>query len=163
MLLLTCALLTVVAGVYVLTPLFRDPEGNLEMELLAETELDRLLNRKAVVYSNLKDLEFEYRMGRLGDEDFRRLEAGYKHEAGIILQKLDQLGVQDNIDEAIEKAVAARRKRLNHAGGGISESPGAAFSCPSCGAETLPGKPFCADCGQPLAGDGPQAGGRKPE
>jgi UDP-galactopyranose mutase len=39
----------------------------------AETELDRLLARKAVVYSNLKDLEFEYKMGRLSEGDYRRL------------------------------------------------------------------------------------------
>ncbi len=142
-----CAALTVWAAAYVLIPLFREPRGNLEVELLAETELDRLLNRKAIVYSNLKDLEFEYKMGRLSDQDFHRLEAGYKGEAAAILQKLDHLGVEKNFDEDIERDVSARRTRL------FASRPAQVqtmVKCPGCGAETPAGKKFCADCGQRL-------------
>jgi hypothetical protein len=147
MLIIGCALLTVIAGVYVLTPLFREPKGNLEVELLAETELDRLLNRKAIVYTNLKDLEFEYKMGRLSDADFKRLEAGYKGEAAAILQKLDQLGVEKDLDETIEKNIAASKARLFSRAPAKAKSPG---HCPSCGADMIPGKKFCADCGRQL-------------
>ncbi len=144
MLIIGCALLTVLAGVYVLTPLFKEPKGNLEVELLAETELDRLLNRKAIVYTNLKDLEFEYKMGRLADADYRRLEAGYKAEAASILQKLDQMGVQKDLDEKIEKDIAASKARLFSKSPVKAKSPG---TCPACGAAVIPGKKFCADCG----------------
>ena len=147
MLTVACALLTVVAGAFVLTPLFREPKGNLEVELLAETELDRLLNRKAIVYTNLKDLEFEYKMGRLGDADFKRLEAGYKGEAAALLQKLDQMGVEKDLDERIEKDIAASRSRL------FSNAPAQTAGprrCSSCGANLIPGKKFCADCGHRL-------------
>ncbi len=142
-----CAALTVLAGVYILVPLFREPKGNLEVELLAETELDRLLNRKAIVYSNLKDLDFEYKMGRLSDQDFRRLEAGYKSEAAVILQKLDHLGVEKDLDEDIEKDVSVRKMRL------FASSPTqlqTLVKCPGCGAELQAGKKFCSDCGQRL-------------
>src|SRR5512134_1683445 len=98
MLVLVCATMVGVAAIYVLTPLFRGAKGNLDVELLAETELDRLLNRKAIVYSNLKELEFEYKIGRLSDADFQRLETGYKAEAGVILKQLDQLGVEKDLD-----------------------------------------------------------------
>src|SRR5512147_2209803 len=108
MLLAACSALVILSGFYVLMPLFREPKGNLEVELLAETELDRLLNRKAVIYSNLKDLEFEHRMGRLGEADFHRLEGGFKAEAVEILHKLDKLGAEQSLDEGIEKAIAAR-------------------------------------------------------
>ena len=144
MLIAACGLLVVIAGIYVLTPLFKEPGGNLEVELLAETELDRLLSRKAVVYSNLKDLEFEYRMGRLSDGDFRRLEAGYKSEAAKLLQDLDRLDVPKDLDETIERDIAARKTKL---------FPGTAEMtrrCPSCGAESPIGKKFCADCGGKL-------------
>ena len=143
-----CAALAALVGVYVLVPLFKEPKGNLEVELLAETDLDRLLNRKAVVYTNLRDLEFEYKLGRLSDADFRRLEAGYKAEAAQLLQKLDQLGVEKNIDETIERDVATRRARLFS-----SPSPPSAQSptrCPDCGTAAIPGKKFCADCGHQL-------------
>jgi hypothetical protein len=144
MLIAACSILVLAAGIYVAAPLFREPRGNLEVELLAETELDRLLARKAVVYTNLKDLEFEYKMGRLSDGDFGRLEAGYKAEAGAILQKLDQLGVSGDLDEVIERDVAARKDRL------FPRSRREAVRCPSCGAETAIGKKFCADCGRKL-------------
>jgi len=147
MLIVACATLAVLAGIYVLVPLFQEPKGNLEAELLAETELDRLLNRKAIVYTNLKDLQFEYKMGRLSDGDFNRLEAGYKGEAAVILNKLDQLGVAKDIDEAIERDVALRKSKLQSPPAG---PPAASEKCPSCGVETIPGKPFCADCGYTL-------------
>lgn len=147
MLVAACIGLVVLAGFYVLTPLFKDPKGNLEVELLAETELDRLLNRKAVVYSNLKDLEFEFKLGRLSDADFHRLEAGYKAEAATILQKLDKLGVEKNIDDIIERDVTIRRSKLFPSGDAPVQS---AAHCPSCGAALIPGKKFCADCGQRL-------------
>jgi hypothetical protein len=130
--------------IYVFMPLFKEPKGNLEVELLAETEMDRLLNRKAVVYSNLKDLEFEFAMGRLSQADFHGLESGLKSEAAVILQKLDQLGVEGNLDEGIEQAIAARK--ANPASG---QSAGS-HSCPSCGTDIVPGKQFCADCGRRL-------------
>lgn len=145
MLIIACSAMVLAAAVYVITPLFKEPKGNLEVELLAETELDRLLNRKAIVYSNLKDLEFEYKMGRLSDADFRRLEAGFKSEAAVILQKLDQLGVDNNLDDTIERDIKVRKEKLQRPG-----SPSKSrelLRCPSCGAEVAAGKKFCADCG----------------
>ncbi len=147
MLIFACTAVAVLAGVYVVAPLFREPKGNLAVELLAETELDRLLNRKAVVYGNLKDLEFEYKMGRLGDADFRRLETGYKQEAAGILQKLDQLGVDKDLDETIEKQVAARRSGL-HPSGAVRAT--ATVKCPACGSEVISGKKYCGDCGRQI-------------
>jgi len=146
MLILACSAIVLLAGVYVATPLFREPKGNLEVELLAETELDRLLNRKAIVYSNLKDLEFEYKMGRLADSDFGRLEAGLKSEAAVILQKLDQLGVESNLDDVIEKDIANRKAKPQSSRSTVRTSQAA--RCPLCGAELIPGKKFCGDCGQ---------------
>ena len=148
MLLVACTAMVALASVYVLTPLFKEPRGNLEVELLAETELDRLLNRKAVVYSNLKELEFEYKMGRLSDADFQRLEAGYKSEAAVILQKLDQLGASGNIDEAIERDVASRKAKLFGSGPAAAKD---SARCPSCGATVMAGKRFCADCGHQVS------------
>ncbi len=139
--------LVTLSAVFVLMPLFKEPKGNLEIELLAETELDRLLNRKAVIYSNLKDLEFEHKMGRLGETDFHRLESGFKAEAAEVLSKLDQLGVEENLEESIEQAVSARKEALT-SGPGKTRAEAA---CPSCGAHIISGKKFCADCGHRLS------------
>ncbi len=147
MLIIVCGTLIVLAGAIVMWPLFHEPKGNLEVELLAETELDRLLNRKAVIYTNIKDLEFEYKMGRLSDSDYRRLEAGYKGEAAAILQKLDQLGEENKTDEAIERDVALRKAKIS---GQVPVERKVSSACPGCGAPIIPGKRFCADCGRRL-------------
>lgn len=144
MLIAASVTLVVLAGVYILTPLFKEPKGNIEAELLAETELDRLLGRKAVVYSNLKDLEFEFKMGRLSEPDFRRLEAGYKGEAALLLHELDRIGADENLDDEIEREISTRKAKLFPR---ATEPAPEAELCPSCGAEKISGKRFCADCG----------------
>lgn len=135
-----------IAGFYTLRPLFKESEDTLDMDLLAETELDRLLDSKNVIYRNLRDLEFEHRMGRLSGIDFQQLASGYKTEAVSILERLDQLNASENLDELIEKDIAA--KKAKQAGSGKRERQ--AGRCPSCGAEIISGKKFCADCGQRL-------------
>ena len=135
-----CTVVVLIAGVYVLLPLFRGGSDTLDVELLSETELDRLLDRKAVVYKNLMDLELEYKMGRLSEADFKRLDAGYKQEAALILQEMEKLGSSGGLDAAIEKDISA-----------LKAKPGAdLLRCPSCGAEVAAGKKFCADCGYRL-------------
>jgi ribosomal protein L32 len=146
MLWFACTILVVLAGIYVLIPLFKQAKNDPDIKLPAETELDRLLDRKTVIYRNLKDLEFEYQMGRLSDVDYRKLDATYKSEAAAILQSLDQLNAFQNLDETIEKDIASRKTKLSAPG----TKPAAASLCPSCGAKIIPGKKFCADCGHPL-------------
>jgi hypothetical protein len=147
MLWLACTAVVIAAGFITLRPLFREPEGALDIDFLAETELDRLLDRKAVIYRNLRDLEFEHRMGRLSEADFHQLETGYKNEAAAVLQKLDQLDASENLDGMIEKDIAARKAKLY---GSRSKREREPVRCPSCGAEIIPGKKFCADCGHRL-------------
>lgn len=142
-----CSVAVVVAAFYVLIPLFKGSGSNLDLELTAETEMDRLLDRKAVVYKNLRDLEQDYRMGRLSESDFRRLEADYKNEAAMILQSLDRMSASRDLDDTMEKAVAARKVSAGLSGPAQARN---ASHCPSCGAEVIPGKRFCADCGRRL-------------
>ena len=140
-----CAVLVVAAGYYVLIPLFRETKSAPEADMPDEMELDRLMDRKAVIYRGIRDLEFEHAMGRLSDADFQRLQADYKKDAALILQKLDRLGVSEDFDNAIEKEIAARKTGLS-----VSPEKRKPSRCPSCGAETVPGKKFCADCGERL-------------
>ena len=147
LLIASCAILTILLAVFVLRPLFRGSENSLDILLMAETEADRLIDRKAAIYGNLKDLTLEYQMGRLSDEDFRTLEAGYKADAASILQKLEQMGVSESFEASIEEDIASRRKppQTDKSGRMINRA-----LCPSCGADVIPGKKFCADCGQKL-------------
>ncbi|MDR0311738.1 MAG: hypothetical protein LBJ21_09140 [Acidobacteriota bacterium] len=127
---ISCVILVLAAGGYALWPLFAktfdESESGAEARP-AETGAEYLTDRKTAVYRNIKDLEFDYKMGRLADADFQRLEAEFKGEAAEILQKLDMLN-----DHVTTPASAPD----------IREG-----FCPGCGAKTIPGKKFCADCG----------------
>jgi hypothetical protein len=135
---ISCVILTLAAALYVLRPLFgaTAPDGD-ERTAPAETTGDYLRARKAALYRNIKDLEFEHRMGRLDAADFQRLETAYKGEAVEILQKLDR----HRLDEQTANAVASGTKSKHGRKTGF---------CPDCGAKVIPGKKFCADCGARL-------------
>ena len=147
MLWIACTLLVLLAAWFVLRPLFGEPKRVWNIELATESEWDHLLNQKAAVYDNLKDLEFEYKMGRLADPDFQQLRAAYKDEAVEILKSLDQLKIYKNLDAEIEKEISLRRSALF--GSKLKNGNGPA-RCPACGAKTPSGKKFCADCGARL-------------
>ena len=128
MLWLACGIVALISGAYVLSPLFMKSEGAI-LDLRAETETDRLLESKGAIYRNIKDLQFEYKMGRLSGSDYQQLEAGYKAEAVDILEKLDRAE-----KETISQKAAHR-----------SNSP---LRCSKCGNEIIPGKKYCAHCGK---------------
>jgi hypothetical protein len=120
---LICSALVMISGYFVLAPLF-GKDGDLDAFLVAETELDRLQDRKSAIEKSLSDLDFEFKMGLLSDADFKQLEAGYRSEAAVVIQAIER------IDR--EKAKSANRSSAK---------------CPACGAASVPGKKYCADCG----------------
>ena len=136
MLWIVCAVAVVVAGGFVLSPLFREtaPGASAPEASGGETERERLLERKTACYRNLKDLEFQFRMGRLEEADYERLRAEHRAEAAAILAELDRLRAPNGPRAA---GPAARKGRE-------------ASRCPACGAAAPPGKKFCADCGKRL-------------
>jgi hypothetical protein len=72
------------------------------------SELDALLRRKAVLYANMKDLEFEHQMGKLSEADYERLRSEDRAEAARLLQEIDALEDGGDADAIIEREIAAR-------------------------------------------------------
>ena len=56
-----------------------------------KTRLSYLRERKDSVYENLRDLNFEYKAGKLSDTDFQNLRNSLETEAGAILAEIEQL------------------------------------------------------------------------
>ena len=129
---ISCAILTFMIALYVLRPLF-EKAAVASSEIPAETECDYLINRKTALYRNIRDLEFEHGMGRLSEADFQQLEMMYKGEAVEILQKLDRL---NGLGTTANRPNLKQKPQMD--------------KCPACGAEIIPGKKFCADCGARL-------------
>lgn len=56
-----------------------------------KTRLTYLYERKDQVYENLRDLNFEYKAGKLSDGDFNSMRESMEQEAAGILAEIDQL------------------------------------------------------------------------
>ncbi len=85
MILAVCALLTVALFGYVFYP-----ERNVAHQRV-KTRLDFLEEKKAVLYDNLRDLNFEYRAGKYPEEDFVAQRAGLEAETAEVLSEMERL------------------------------------------------------------------------
>ena len=56
-----------------------------------KTRADYLRERKDAVYENLRDLNFEYKAGKLSDADYETLRGSLESEAASILAEIDRL------------------------------------------------------------------------
>ncbi len=91
-LILCCVVLTSAVLFYVFRPLIlsRSREGLFEVQDGA-TSLKRLLRKKETIYENIKDLEFEYKMGKFAEEDFVRLRNELSREAYEVMSSIDAI------------------------------------------------------------------------
>ncbi len=64
-----------------------------------KTRVGYLLERKDAVYENLRDLNFEYRAGKVPDVDYAAMKSSLQDEAATILAEIARL------DGASRKAV----------------------------------------------------------
>lgn len=82
---LACVILTAALGWWVFTA---RPEG----ASLSPAAIRRqaLVERKAAVYENLKDLHFEHLAGKLSDSDYQRTRQMLEAEAASVVLALDR-------------------------------------------------------------------------
>ena len=59
-------------------------------ESVAMRKRHELLDEKEAALKSLKDLEFEHEVGKLSDEDFKRLQAEFRTRAKHVLRELDE-------------------------------------------------------------------------
>lgn len=92
-----------------------------------------LEQRKAAIYENLRDLTFEYRVGKLSDADYEATKSGLQGELAGVLAEIDRMKGQP-----VETETPKVTK---------SVSP---FECPHCGAKFDRTLKFCGECGKPM-------------
>jgi hypothetical protein len=84
LLVLGCALFAVALMVYIF-----QPTNVLHPE--AKTRLMYLYERKEQVYENLRDLNFEYKAGKLSYSDFTSMRDSMEQEAAAVLAEIEQI------------------------------------------------------------------------
>src|SRR5215467_10745289 len=72
-----------------------------------ESPFQHLDERKAAIYENLRDLQFEYRLGKLSDEDYQSTKKDLQKELAAILEEVDKLKVTLNMNGAVRPQVPA--------------------------------------------------------
>ena len=102
-----------------------------------ERERDFLGERKEMVYEGLRDLQMEYRMGKLSDEDYQGLKLNFQHQLAGLIEEAEQF-----------EAATGREKT---SGSLPKASAPATVFCTQCGRECPPANRFCGACGTALA------------
>src|ERR1041384_5249047 len=56
-----------------------------------ESPFKHLDDRKAAIYENLRDLQFEYRLGKLSDADYQTTKKDLQKELAVVLEEVERL------------------------------------------------------------------------
>jgi hypothetical protein len=104
-----------------------------------ESPFHHLDERKAAIYENLRDLQFEYRVGKLSDEDYQSTKKDLQKELAVVLSEVDKLKAQLGMNGAVPPP--APPPKTDKAAGRV---------CPACGARFDKELKFCGECGKPM-------------
>ena len=91
-----------------------------------------LEDRRARIYEGLRDLQFEYRVGKLSEEDYQRTKLDLQQQLAGTLAEIDKLA------PPAKPAATAPPKS-------------AALACPHCDAKFDKPMKFCGECGKAIA------------
>ena len=104
---------------------------------------EHLDERKAAIYENLRDLQFEYRVGKLSDQDYQLTKRDLQKELAGVLAEVDRLkariaenGFVSPMAPAAPKPIAAKKSND--------------LICSACGAKFEKELKFCGECGKPM-------------
>ena len=96
--------------------------------------------RKAAIYENLRDLQFEYRVGKLSDQDYQTTKHDLQKELAAVLAEVDRVGLSLGV-----AAPQAKPQSKPH-----SNSKPDTLTCPHCSAHFDKALKFCGECGKPM-------------
>ncbi len=105
--------------------------------------------RKAAIYENLRDLQFEYRLGKLSDTDYQATKKDLQKELAGVLAEVDRIKLE--LMEPVTGLPSQKKKMAPALSNGVPDrSTAAAFVCDSCGAGFEKPLKFCGECGKPM-------------
>ena len=153
-------------GLYLAAPLVFEPARHSAHE--ESIEISSLMAERDRVINSLQELDFDFKLGKIPEQDYPTQRAELLQKGAVILRQLDALQPQpisdDEIERRIERAAAARRADASVK----TELPSddeiesmlairrkerkgkVAGFCPKCGKVVLVSDQFCANCGKAL-------------
>tara|TARA_B100001013_G_C24326175_1_gene330720 strand:- start:26 stop:448 length:423 start_codon:yes stop_codon:yes gene_type:complete len=119
-------------------PLFVKSDS-LDSAILEETEWDLVQRRKEVILGNIQDLDFEYKCGKLSEEDYKSLRREMTGEAAAVMGEIDSIENSQDLDALIRREMASRKAIATDLN-----------ICPSCNHANIVINKFCAECGSKM-------------
>ena len=107
--------------------------------VIPASPVQHLDDRKAAIYDSLRDLQFEYRLGKLSDDDYQQNKHALQRELAVVLAD-----TEDTI-KRLGLTVAPRVRASTKA-----KQPTAKM-CPHCKAQFPQPLRFCGECGKAMA------------
>jgi len=95
-----------------------------------------LEQRKAQIYENLRDLQFEFRVGKLSEADYQKTKVDLQRELAKVLAEIDATPAAAQTKKAAPPAAKAKADGKK---------------CPHCGAKFQQALKFCGECGKAMA------------
>jgi rubrerythrin len=153
----------ILVGIFLYAPFLERRARRVTVE---EHETSTLLAERERVLNSLQELESDYQLGKVPDEDYPTQRANLLQKGADVLRKLDDLAPQAKLDDKdvkIERALASRRQKTS--GKKITDddiesmissrrkgrkSKSAGF-CPKCGKPVMASDKFCPSCGRALS------------
>jgi hypothetical protein len=98
--------------------------------------------RKASIYESLRDLQFEYRVNKLSDEDYQTTKLELQKELARVLAEVDRMKAELAASGVVVAAAPVPAPTPKPAP--------APNTCVSCGAKFEKALKFCGECGKPM-------------
>jgi NADH pyrophosphatase NudC (nudix superfamily) len=155
----------ILVGMYLYAPFLERRARNVTEE---EHELSALMAERDRVINSLQELDFDFKLGKVPEEDYPAQRASLLQKGAEILRKIDTLAPQpvstQDTEARLEKAIAARRADASVAQAEVSDDDleamisarrkgrrdKSAGFCPRCGKPVMVTDRFCPACGKSL-------------
>lgn len=162
---LFAVIIAVAAVAAVVWPLLKPGPAPVMVE---DDRVSDLVQRKDATLQAIKDLEFDYHVGKLSADDFQKYDQRLRRQAMALMQQIDQVAPESTqFDAAIEAQISQRRKVretapavtvVTAAAGAptaVAGSKKQAAAPPPAQAPVQPAPAaqssrFCTNCGSPL-------------
>jgi hypothetical protein len=109
-------------------------------EPIPVSPIQHLEDRKQAIYGNLRDLQFEYRLGKLSDGDYQQNKQALQKELAGVLAEIEDTTQRFGLTPARSAKTSPTRKPENFRN-----------VCPHCGAKFAQSLKFCGECGKSMA------------
>lgn len=163
----------ILVGIYLYAPFMERRARRITEE---EHEISSLMAERDRVINALQELDFDFQLGKIPEEDYPAQRTGLLQKGADILRKIDSLapngtgadrypGAQGDVETRIERAISARRADASLARVEVtdddlesmissrrkSRTNKSAGFCPRCGKPVMVTDRFCPSCGKSLS------------